>query len=51
MNGFELTFGEYLKQLDPTIDNANWMKEKKFGGIDRKQQIINALDKIFLEYR
>ena len=51
MDGFELTFGEYLNKQDPSIDDANWMKEKKFGGIDRKQQIINALDKIFLEYR
>lgn len=51
MNGYETTFGEYLKLLDPSIDDANWMKEKQFGSIDRKQQIIDALDKIFIEYR
>ena len=51
MNGYELTFGKYLKQLDPSLDPSNWMRMKQFGGIDRKEQIINALDKIFLEYR
>ena len=51
VNGFKETFGEFLAQLDTEVDKANWMKDPRFGGVDRKEQIINVLEKVFYDYK
>lgn len=50
MNGLELTFGEFLENQFGEVDKTNWMKEKQFGGIDRKTQLVDVLTKVLQEY-
>ena len=50
MDGLEQTFGKYLKEMYPDIDDANWMKEEQFGNINRKDQIKDALEKVLSKY-
>ena len=51
MNGFKVTFGEFLQELDNSVNSANWMKDTRFGGVDRKEQIVDVLKKVFYDYK
>ena len=41
--GLSVTVGSVIHQLHPEVSSDNWMKDARFGGIDRKDQILDAL--------
>ena len=44
LEGFSVTVGECINKKYPDIPKGNWMKDPRFGGIDREDQIIEALE-------
>jgi hypothetical protein len=45
-DGFSITVGECIRGRFPKVKADNWMLDPRFGGIDRKTQILDALSKL-----
>ena len=43
--GYDVTLGSIIAKHEKGVSSTNWMKEKKFGGVDRKLQICNTLER------
>jgi ribose-phosphate pyrophosphokinase len=43
----QITFGQYLRSSDPSIDSANWMRDPRFLGICRTEMFDNVLNQFY----
>ena len=49
--GLSVTCGELIHEKYPDVPHNNWMKDHRFGGIDRKDMIKNAVTKVLSVYK
>lgn len=45
-----ISFGSFLSQKYD-VESNNWMKDRRFGAIDRKDQFMDCFNKFYLDYK